>query len=218
MIPLLRASNKYRFYDLVRQARLPHQSLSQPSSSPSTSTSTGLSAKDLAMKKARVSEIQRNAIEGNYKLAPLSPEERIQQVFGGRIRGDDRQSLSRINVGKPRVIAGVKVPARPVEPDNCCMSGCINCVWEIFNDDVKEWNQARQTAAQKLAQRGGTWPADFDPPVKFLDPANVPAELRAAPSELEAWDKVPVQIRVFAEIEKKLKAKKAGKAVLETDR
>lgn len=191
---------KYSFYDLVKEThrRPPHNAL--PVS---------------LVEKRNEETLKRAAIEGNYKLEDLTPEERIAKVFGGRIKGEDRQSSSRMNIGKPRTIAGVLVPARPLEPDNCCMSGCINCVWEIYNDDVKDWNRQRKKAASNLKSRGGVWPEDFNPPVELLNPENVPASMAREAAETnkrgdnkEPWEKVPVQIRVFAEVEKKLKAKK----------
>ncbi|KAF3986869.1 hypothetical protein FT663_04181 [Candidozyma haemuli var. vulneris] len=156
----------------------------------------------------------KTTFEGNYTLEDLSPEERIRKVFGGRIKGEERQSSSRMNVGQPRIIAGVTVPDKPKEPDNCCMSGCINCVWELYNDDVKDWNDRRKLAADKLKEQGGLWPADFYPPVKLLNKENIPEELARDPnaekkSEVdESWGDVPVAIRVFAQTEKRLKAKK----------
>lgn len=38
--------------------------------------------------------------------------------------------------------------ARPAEPDNCCMSGCVNCVWDLFREEMEEW-----ATRQKLAHR-----------------------------------------------------------------
>lgn len=164
-------------------------------------------------------ESSSTSFEGAYALEDLTPEERISRVFGGRIRGDVRQSSSRFNVGDPRIIAGVKVPAKPIEPNNCCMSGCINCVWEMYNDDIKDWNDKRKEAAGKLAVRGGIWPADFDPPVRFLNPENMPggntggkvaekAKVEAKQEQEDEWANVPVSIRVFAEMERKKKLQK----------
>ena len=34
--------------------------------------------------------------------------------------------------------------ARPPEPDNCCMSGCVNCVWDAYREEVEEWAAARR--------------------------------------------------------------------------
>ena len=35
------------------------------------------------------------------------------------------------------------LPERPVEPDpsDCCGSGCIPCVFDIYEEDVKRWEQ-----------------------------------------------------------------------------
>lgn len=40
---------------------------------------------------------------------------------------------------KSRVIAGVLVPPKPDEPDNCCMSGCVNCVWERYREELEDF-------------------------------------------------------------------------------
>lgn len=37
------------------------------------------------------------------------------------------------NVQKGTIVAGVRIPPKPLEPDNCCMSGCVNCTWFVKN-------------------------------------------------------------------------------------
>jgi hypothetical protein len=162
----------------------------------------------------------RTTFEGNYAIdVSKSPEERIAKVFGGRIKGESPQPSSRVSVGEPKVIAGVTVPDKPTEPDNCCMSGCINCVWELFNDDLKHWNDKRKEAALKLKQKGGRWPEDFHAPVKYLDRGNLPKSLANADvseenekPDLDVWGDVPVSIKVFVETEKKMKARRERRA------
>ncbi|KAG0649907.1 non sense mediated decay [Hyphodiscus hymeniophilus] len=51
---------------------------------------------------------------------------------------------------KSTLVAGVLVPPRPDEPDNCCMSGCVNCVWDRYGDELEEWAGARREADQAL--------------------------------------------------------------------
>lgn len=197
-------TNKFKFYDVMMQT----------ATHPQPIEAALMSEKELR----RLRKQTKTSFEGNYSIDnTLTPEERIAKVFGGRIKGDSPMSSSRINRGESRFIAGVEVPDRPPEPDNCCMSGCINCVWELFNEDVKTWNSRRKEAAQKLAESGGRWPEDFHAPVKYLKAENMPKSMSsekqveaATPQndEDENWANVPVTIRVFAEMERKMKAKR----------
>ncbi|SGZ52028.1 CIC11C00000000417 [Sungouiella intermedia] len=196
-----RWSSKYKFYDLLLE----------------TATHPQEPIEALLMTSKELKELKKTTkttFEGNYKLDDMTAEEKIARVFGGRIAGETRQSSSRMNVGEPRMIAGVEVPDKPGEPDNCCMSGCINCVWEMYNDDVKDWNRKRKEAAEKLVQKGGVWPADFHPPVQYLEKQNLPASLANLATEArkveerESWGNVPVLIKVFAEMEKRMREKR----------
>ncbi|KEQ70355.1 hypothetical protein M436DRAFT_12741, partial [Aureobasidium namibiae CBS 147.97] len=68
-------------------------------------------------------------------------------VFGssGSSRREDLSSAS-------KTIAGVKVPPKPKEPsgDDCCMSGCVNCVWDIYREEFEEWKLASESAKEAL--------------------------------------------------------------------
>ncbi|ONH68018.1 Oxidoreductase-like domain-containing protein 1 [Cyberlindnera fabianii] len=125
---------------------------------------------------------------GNTEVGE-SAESRMKNVFGGRLAGGERLASSRRDVGKPRKIAGVLVPDRPKEPDNCCMSGCATCVWEQFNDDIRDWRRTRKEAANKLNKTEELWPADFNPPLKELEFKNVPRELRAVKRKMAKGNK-----------------------------
>lgn len=201
----LRRSNKFSFYDLVVDTPShPEQPIEA-----------------LLMKESELKELRKTSkttFEGNYSLDNLSAEERISKVFGGRIKGEAPKPSSRFEVGEPKIIAGVEVPDKPIEPDNCCMSGCINCVWELYNDDIKDWNSKRKLAAEKLNKVGGRWPENFHAPIKILKDENLPLSLAGSPAKqkllqddgdnLDPWGNVPVSIRVFAETEKRLKSKR----------
>ncbi|KAK3292411.1 oxidoreductase-like protein [Chaetomium fimeti] len=73
-------------------------------------------------------------------------------VFGASLAGpaERAERLARVRA-ESRVVAGVVVPPRPEEPDNCCMSGCVNCVWDRYRDDVEEWAARAAEAERRLA-------------------------------------------------------------------
>src|SRR5271154_1625607 len=81
-------------------------------------------------------------------------EQRAAKLFGS-IRGS---GYERKTYDKPdstwRTINGVPIPPRPSEPDNCCMSGCVHCVWDDYRDDVESW-ATRLHEAQANSQRRG---------------------------------------------------------------
>lgn len=137
-------------------------------------------------------------------------------VFGTRLAGPGRSS--RYNRGSNsawKTVNGVPIPPRPEEPDNCCMSGCVHCVWDDYRDEMEEW-------AALLAQakaKGGT----------SKSPKVVPTAIPKTPVDVAAstsmdddgggsetnWSlpgsgddlfaDIPVGIREFMKTEKRLK-------------
>ncbi|CAI4053242.1 Dpc25p SKDI_16G1680 [Saccharomyces kudriavzevii IFO 1802] len=123
--------------------------------------------------------------EGNTQDISTSAEERMSTVFGGRLKGEPPKSTSRVLTGGMRKIAGVQVPAKPQEPDNCCMSGCVNCVWEIYSEDLRDWKHRRKEAAEKIKGTQEMWPKNWNPPLGLLNMENVPVELKKKKQEID---------------------------------
>lgn len=73
-------------------------------------------------------------------------------IFGSRLAGpaERAEQLAKLRQ-KSTLIAGVLVPPKPEEPDNCCMSGCVNCVWDRYRDEMEDWALADAEAKRKLA-------------------------------------------------------------------
>ncbi|PHH78238.1 hypothetical protein CDD80_7192 [Ophiocordyceps camponoti-rufipedis] len=122
-----------------------------------------------------------------------APAERARIIFGSRLLGPaeeaDRAASKR---AQSTTVAGVTVPPRPREPDNCCMSGCVNCVWDRYRDDMEEWSARNREAQVRLAG------ASLD--VRLGD-----AKVGKDGWDEEAFADVPVGIREFMKHEKRLK-------------
>lgn len=143
---------------------------------------------------------------------PLAKKSTLKydDVFGGSSKHAKKSSRRDVSYrDNHRLIAGVSVPQRPIEPDNCCMSGCINCVWELFNEDMEEWKHKRTEAAKALMAKGeGKWPKDWDAPPKILDSKYIHGSHDENPEEVSG---MPVGLRVFMNFENKKKAKSQKK-------
>ncbi|KAI0412377.1 oxidoreductase-like protein [Xylaria grammica] len=168
---------------------------------------------------------------------PATAQEKARIIFGSRLAGpaeraDRLQSIR----DRSTLVAGVLVPPRPEEPDNCCMSGCVNCVWDRYGEELEEWAAASTRAeaalqAQGIADRTGGASATKGMPVPpssssvdtiSMDDDGGGSETNWRPEEMakagrpkiakDLWDddlysNVPVGIREFMKVEKKLKKK-----------
>lgn len=135
------------------------------------------------------------------------------------------------------MVAGVLVPPRPEEPDNCCMSGCVNCVWDRFRDDMEDWSSKTQEAERRLAAREvgesvGATQESIDAASGAADAvqssdmsmdddgggsgANWDTGKKIAKDlwDEELYKNVPVGIREFMKQEKRLKEKHAREGTL----
>lgn len=79
---------------------------------------------------------------------------RARVVFGSSLAGpaERAERLARIR-SESRLVAGVLVPPKPEEPDNCCMSGCVNCVWDRYRDELEDWAAKNAEAGRRLRAR-----------------------------------------------------------------
>ncbi|GAO16639.1 uncharacterized protein UV8b_00801 [Ustilaginoidea virens] len=162
---------------------------------------------------ARSSRRQEHTRVGNPEAEPRppSPRERARIVFGSRLLGPAEQadSLS-VKQARSKTVAGVLVPPRPEEPDNCCMSGCVNCVWDRYREDMEEWTARKKEARLRLD--AGSAAADADD----AGPGTPSGKTTAN----EVWDDeavykgVPVGIREFMKQEKRLKEKHAREGTI----
>ncbi len=82
---------------------------------------------------------------------PSRAQEQARVIFGSRLAGPAERAERLADMqSRSTLVAGVLVPPRPDEPDNCCMSGCVNCVWERYRDELEQWAAAHTEAEQRL--------------------------------------------------------------------
>lgn len=156
-------------------------------------------------------------------LPKTDKEERVEKariVFGSRLAGPVERRDA-INAASQDV-AGIMVPPKPEEPDNCCMSGCVNCVWDVYRDDLEEWASKSAEARERLqAQRSsgeatGTMTQEPGMPshvaVSMDDDgggseANWESGVEMSGKGGDLFEGIPVGIREFMRTEKMLKTK-----------
>lgn len=162
---------------------------------------------------------------------PLTEKEKTlakaRVVFGDRnTAAEERKALLE---SKSQMIAGILVPPKPEEPDNCCMSGCVNCVWELFREDLEEYAAKSKLAKQKMielrtqGQATGMMAQEAGMPAHTavsMDDDGGGSETNWAPSlpvestsfadedvDVDPLAGVPIGIREFMKTEKRLKQK-----------
>lgn len=179
-----------------------------------------------------------HSVQPGIRTAPAPPpaeslpkteeEERLSKarlVFGSRLAGpiERRRKIEELS----QDVAGIMVPPRPLEPENCCMSGCVNCVWDLYRDDIEEWVAKSAEARAKLleqrtsGQATGTMVAEPNMPnhvATSMDDDGGGSESNwAATGGMESFGQgdgadlfagVPVGIREFMRTEKRLKEKR----------
>ncbi|KAI1861974.1 uncharacterized protein JN550_010605 [Neoarthrinium moseri] len=92
---------------------------------------------------------------------PASPQEKARIVFGSSLAGPfERAERLQAIKDKSTRIAGILVPPKPDEPDNCCMSGCVNCVWDRYRDEMEEWAAATVEAEKRMQAQRAQGPVD----------------------------------------------------------
>ncbi|KIW13708.1 hypothetical protein PV08_08899 [Exophiala spinifera] len=151
-----------------------------------------------------------------------SVQARARKLFGTIEGSGYKSSVSDTPDATWRTVNGVPVPPRPAEPDNCCMSGCVHCVWDDYRDDVEAW-AARVREAQSKSPNRQT----DDPKARLSRPEVHEASgsmdedgggsegLWTTPSVPEDEDalfaEIPVGIREFMATEKRIRERKRAK-------
>ncbi|KAK8022946.1 oxidoreductase-like protein [Apiospora marii] len=164
---------------------------------------------------------------------PATAQEKAKIIFGTRLAGPvERAEKLKALQNRSTLVAGVLVPPRPEEPDNCCMSGCVNCVWDQYRDDMGEWASANSEAEKRLqeqqsppgvlsssstakgtaGQDGAGAPQTLPNEAMSMDDDGGGSAHHQPSISKNMWDEdlykdIPVGIREFMKTEKKLKTR-----------
>ncbi|SPQ26734.1 2c7082e8-02a3-4a3e-8bcb-06d113ba99b6 [Thermothielavioides terrestris] len=85
------------------------------------------------------------------KTTTKAKSARARIIIGSRLAGPAERAERLADIRRrSRLVAGVLVPPRPEEPDNCCMSGCVNCVWERYREEMEDWAARSAEAERRL--------------------------------------------------------------------
>ncbi|KAF7560829.1 hypothetical protein G7046_g3327 [Stylonectria norvegica] len=137
---------------------------------------------------------------------PATAQDKARIIFGSRLLGPaeqaDRLAVKQAN---SKYIAGILVPPKPDEPDNCCMSGCVDCVWERYREEMEDWSTMNHEAQRRLLAGSQTVDADGGG-----SEAGWGVNVGDTKIAKDLWDEdifegVPVGIREFMKQEKRLK-------------
>ncbi|PLB50549.1 hypothetical protein P170DRAFT_435744 [Aspergillus steynii IBT 23096] len=152
-------------------------------------------------------------------VEPQSPQDKMSIVFGTRLAGPGRSSRYDPGNTAPestwKTVNGVAIPPRPEEPDNCCMSGCVHCVWDDFRDDMEQWAARVEQAKAKDTPQGPATEMRHRPRTEVntastsMDDDGGGSDTNwPVPDQTEdVFANIPVGIREFMKTEKKLKQK-----------
>lgn len=128
-----KGNDKDDFYALLLESSIPTFSSARTTSNFSTAgaATAGIVVRDSISAGAIASDLPKASLQPKSVPAPTEP----LVIFGSRLAGP--AARNREGWGD----------SRPPEPDNCCMSGCVNCVWDAYREEVEEW-AARQRQGQ----------------------------------------------------------------------
>lgn len=159
-------------------------------------------------------------------VEPQSPQDKMSIVFGSRLAGPGYRSTRYHPDTTPpestwKTVNGVAIPPRPVEPDNCCMSGCVHCVWDDYREHMEEWAARLERAKAKgqskckkadihHAPRG-----EVDSASQSMDDDGGGSETNWTPPNAHdhLFAEIPVGIREFMKTEKNVRKKKEKEGV-----
>lgn len=75
----------------------------------------------------------------------------------GAVESSDTQRRAESESSTPKhTIRGISIPLKPPPPgaEDCCMSGCARCVYDLYKEDLEEYQESLTSVRSKLLEIG----------------------------------------------------------------
>lgn len=101
---------------------------------------------------------------------------------------------------KVRTFGGLTIPEKPTPPgpDECCMSACVICVYDLYQEALEDYRDSMALLREKLRAQQipeDDWPSDVK-------------EKKEGESVQDPLSDLDVSMSAFAELEKRLREQK----------
>ncbi|KAL0077775.1 oxidoreductase-like protein [Phycomyces blakesleeanus] len=151
---------------------------------------------------APIAEQQVSRISPPESVAAVTGQQEAITSFSAAAAGGDatQSTVSATQERKPPkevvLLKGepIPLPDKPEAPENCCMSGCAHCVWDMYQEDMEDFQAKREAIRQRFEEAGEPLPA-------MLGRSN-----KSAAREVE--EAMDPTMRAFLEMERKMNKNK----------
>ncbi|PWN43047.1 ABC1-domain-containing protein [Ceraceosorus guamensis] len=113
----------------------------------------------------------------------------------------------------PILVRGISIPPKPEAPgsEDCCMSGCVHCVYDMYADDLEAFHEARnQLLSLTPPLTDDEWPSHLLGPRPETAP-NFNGAKEQAQAEADAHESsLDPSMQAFLAMERGIKAKRAN--------
>ncbi|EJT99204.1 hypothetical protein DACRYDRAFT_23815 [Dacryopinax primogenitus] len=121
---------------------------------------------------------------------------------------------TRVDGKSKRVLKGIELPEMPMPPasDECCMSGCATCVYDLYTEVLEAYHADLLVARQKLTAAAvpeSLWPED----VLSSGTDGKSAGKKAKEAVDDEISRLDVSLKAFLAMERALKTKRVGDEV-----